>query len=50
MQGVSTDRRSIGHGIVREDIKEREVESLKANQPCHMQTSGKVKITMDGCV
>ena len=28
MQGASTDRMSIGHGIVREDIKEREVESL----------------------
>ena len=28
MQGASTDRRSIGHGIVRQDIKEREVESL----------------------
>ena len=28
MQGASTDRRSIGHGIVCEDIKEREVESL----------------------
>ena len=28
MQGASTDRRSIGHSIGREDIKEREVESL----------------------
>ena len=28
VQGASTDRRSIRHGIVREDIKEREVESL----------------------
>ena len=31
MQGASIDRRSIGHGIVREDIKEREVESLNTS-------------------